>query len=115
MSDVNNTTINNGSHRTAVDEVITKLSNSKVSSYGSKDENFVIPTELTVTITLGEYRSLVSKVAEANYKYSKKEEECGTLKKSIEELNKRNEVLQTAIDALRGGNAPVSPEGTDNG
>lgn len=114
MSDVNNTTINNGSQPTAFDRVVTKLSESKIGSWGSKNENFVIPTELTVTVTLGEYRSLVSKVAEADYKFARKEEECNALKKSIEEQNKKIEGLQTAIDALRGNPVPT-PEGSDNG
>lgn len=113
MSDVNNTTINNSNQPSVTDRVISKLAENKVGSWSSKNENFVIPTELTVTITLGEYRSLVGKVAEADYKFARKEEECNALKKSIEELNKRNEVLQTAIDALRGNSAPTS-EGSDN-
>lgn len=113
MSDVNNTTINNGNQPSVTDRVISKLTESKVGCYGSKNENFVIPTELTVTITLGEYRSLVGKVAEADYKFARKEEECNALKKSIEELNKKIEGLQTAIDALRGNPAPAS-EGSGN-
>lgn len=113
MSDVNNTTINNGSQPSAVDNVITKLAEGKVSSYGTKNENFVIPTELTVTVTLGEYRSLVGKVAEADYKYAKKEAECSTLKKSIEELNKKNGALQAALDVISGTAKPTDG-GCDN-
>lgn len=114
MSDVNNTTTNNGSQPSPTDVIISKLAENKVGSWGSKNENFVIPTELTVTITLGEYRSLVGKVAEADYKFARKEEECNALKKSIAELNKKIEGLQTAIDTLRGNQAPTS-EGSDNG
>lgn len=114
MSDVNNTTINNGNQPSAVDSVIAKLSENKVGCFGSKNENFVIPTELTVTITLDEYRKLVAKTAEADYKYARKEDECHALKESIEELNKKNAGLQTAIDALRGNPVPT-PEGSDNG
>lgn len=112
MSDVNNTTINNGVRPSATEAVIAKLAEGKVSTYGSKNENFVIPTELTVTVTLDEYRKLVAKTAEADYKFAKKEIECSELKKSIEELNKKNAGLQTAIDALRGN--PVSTEGGEN-
>lgn len=114
MSDVNNTTINNGNQPSITERVVSKLAEGKVGCYGSKNENFLIPTELSVTITLGEYRNLVSRVAEADYKYARKEEECNTLKKSIEEQNKKIEGLQTAIDALRGNPVPT-PEGSDNG
>ena len=114
MSDVNNTTINNGSQPSPVDRIVAKLSENKIGGWGSKCENFVIPTELTLTVTLGEYRSLVAKVAEADYKFARKEEECNALKKSIEEQNKKIEGLQTAIDALRGNPVPT-PEGSDNG
>lgn len=114
MSDVNNTTINNGGQPTPFDTVVAKLSESKIGGWGSKNENFVIPAELTVTVTLGEYRSLVSKVAEADYKFARKEDECNALKKSIEEQNKKIEGLETAIDALRGNHVPT-PEGSDNG
>lgn len=114
MSDVNNTTINNGSQPTVTERVIAKLSENKVGCYGSRNENFLIPTELSVTITLGEYRNLVSRVSEADYKFARKEEECNALKKSIEEQNKKIEGLQTAIAALR-GNPVTPPEGSDNG
>lgn len=114
MSDVNNTTINNGNQPSATDGVISKLAESKVGSWGSKNENFVIPTELTVTITLGEYRSLVGKVAEADYKFVRNEEVCNALKKSIEELNKKNGALQAALDVIS-GTAKPTPEAADNG
>lgn len=112
MSDINNTTLINGSQPSVVDDIITKLTEGKVSCYGAKNENFVIPTELTVTITLDEYRKLVAKTAEADYKFARKEIECNELKKSIEELNKKNAGLQVAIDALRGN--PVDTDGSDN-
>lgn len=112
MSDVNNTTINNGSQPSVTDRVIAKLSDNKIGSWGGKNENFAIPTELTVTVTLGEYRSLVGKVAEADYKFARKEEECNALKKSIEELNKKNQVLQTALDTITGTAKPE--KGGDN-
>lgn len=114
MSDVNNTTINNGNQPSITERVVSKLAEGKVGCYGSKNENFLIPTELSVTITLGEYRSLVAKVSEADYRYCKKQEECDALKKSISELNDKNKGLQTAIDALRGNPVPT-PEGSDNG
>lgn len=113
MSDVNNTTINNGNQPSPTDRVISKLVESKVGCYGSKNENFVIPTELTVTITLGEYRSLVGKVAEADYRFARKEEECNALKKSIEELNKKNGALQAALDVISGTAKPTDG-GCDN-
>lgn len=110
MSDINNTTIHNGtSNPTAEETVIRKLTDSKVNSYGSRDDNFVIPTELTVVITLNEYRKLVTNNAEAAYSYAKKDQECKALKTTIDELTKKNESLQTAIDVLKG---TIHPEET---
>ena len=40
-----------------------KVLEKKLDTYGNNNENFVAPAELTVTITLGEYRDLVGKVA----------------------------------------------------
>ena len=101
MSEINNTTINNGNNPTATETVIRKIADSKTTSYGSRDDNFVIPAELTVTITLNEYRKLVAKNAEATHIQAKKELECNTLKATIDELTKKNESLQTAIDVLK--------------
>ena len=107
MPDINNTTIHNGNcSLTAEETVIHELTNSKVKSYGSQNDNFVIPTELTVTITLNEYRKLITKNAEAAYSYAKKEQECNALKVTINELTKKNESLQTAIDVLKGTTQP---------
>ena len=106
MSDINNTTIHNGNNPSAEETVVRKLTDSKTNSYGSRDDNFVIPTELTVTITLNEYRKLVAKNAEALYIQAKKEDECKSLKVTIEELNKKIESLQTAINVLKGTAQP---------
>lgn len=107
MSDINNTTIHNGNSPSADEIVINKLADSKTNSYGSRNDNFVIPTELTVVITLNEYRKLVAKDAEAAYSYAKKEQECAALKANVNELTKKIESLQTAIDVLKGVAQPM--------
>lgn len=40
--------------------------NKKTESYGFEKNDFVAPSEITVTITLGEYRSLITKAATAD-------------------------------------------------
>lgn len=77
----------------------------KLDSYSSSNNDFVAAQEITVTITLNEYRDLVSfkavwqkKIDEANSdKYTrdtenaKLREEIATLKAEIYELKKNNE------------------------
>ena len=86
---------------TTINSVLEK----KLDSYGSSNNDFVAAQEITVTITLNEYRDLVSfkavgqkKIDEANSdKYTrdaenaKLREEIAALKAEIYELKKNNE------------------------
>lgn len=76
----------------------------KLDGYGadSKLQNFVAPQEITVTITLSEYRELVSKVAtrdadinEANTAKWKREDENKKLKEEVAELKAKLYELQS--------------------
>lgn len=68
--------------------------NKKTESYGFEKNDFVAPSEITVTITLGEYRSLITKAATANEAIRKAEAD----KFSRDADNKR---LKEMVEALR--------------
>lgn len=68
--------------------------NKKTESYGFEKNDFVAPSEITVTITLGEYRSLITKAATANEAIRKAEAD----KYSRDADNKR---LKEMVEALR--------------
>lgn len=65
----------------------------KLGHFG-KNEDFVAPKELTVTITLAEYRSLVSTNAKSSSEYEKLQRE----KWALESENKK---LKETIEALK--------------
>lgn len=69
-----------------------KILDEKLDRYGSKEmNNFVASDEITVTITLNEYRDLVSSKATTDYKVTeangKRYDAEGKLKTATEELN----------------------------
>lgn len=66
----------------------------KTESYGFEKNDFVAPSEITVTITLGEYRSLITKAATADEAIRKAEAD----KYSRDADNKR---LKEMVEALR--------------
>lgn len=68
--------------------------NKKTESYGFEKNDFVAPSEITVTITLGEYRSLITKAATADEAIRKAEAD----KYSRDADNKR---LKEVVEALR--------------
>lgn len=68
--------------------------NKKTESYGFEKNDFVPPSEITVTITLGEYRSLITKAATADEAIRKAEAD----KFSRDADNKR---LKEMVEALR--------------
>lgn len=81
--------------------------NKKIEGYHFADENFVAPQELTVTITLAEYRNLVGKVAtakadidEANSKRYKVETEIKQLNNNLEALKQENAELKSEVYKL---------------
>lgn len=68
--------------------------NKKTESYGFEKNDFVAPSEITVTITRGEYRSLITKAATADEAIRKAEAD----KFSRDADNKR---LKEMVEALR--------------
>lgn len=68
--------------------------NKKTESYGFEKNDFVAPSEITATITLGEYRSLITKAATADEAIRKAEAD----KYSRDADNKR---LKEMVEALR--------------
>ena len=68
--------------------------NKKTESYGFEKNDFVAPSEITVTITLGEYLSLITKAATADEAIRKAEAD----KFSRDADNKR---LKEMVEALR--------------
>lgn len=79
----------------------------KLDGYGAdaKLQNFIAPQEITVTITLSEYRDLVSKVAtrdadidKANTDKWKKEDENKKLKAEVSALKAELYELQSSMN-----------------
>lgn len=73
-------------------------------SYGNKDDNFVANQEITVSITLNEYRSLVEKSAQSTQKIEearssmyKIQTERDELKKAVCSLKEELYNLQNSI------------------
>ncbi|MBQ2436738.1 MAG: hypothetical protein II265_01475 [Clostridia bacterium] len=71
----------------------TLILDKKLNNYGRNDD-FVAPKELTVTITLAEYRTLVSSNAKSTSDYDKLQTE----KWKLESENKR---LKETIEAIK--------------
>lgn len=65
----------------------------KNTGYSDKGDNYILPKEITVTITLNEYRKLVEENARASYKLNalldEKRNEICKLKEEIERLKKK--------------------------
>lgn len=65
----------------------------KNTGYSDNVNNYILPKEITVTITLNEYRKLVEENARANYKLNavinEKSDEITKLKEEIERLKKK--------------------------
>ena len=90
------------------ERIISALLSKKVDNYKSNENDFVLPTELTVTITLAEYRALVGQDATRTSaidaaekdKYTR-EMEIKTVKEENARLKGENYDLKTQVDALR--------------
>ena len=80
-------------------KIIEKLCDKKINTYNKDENNFVIPTELTVTITLNEYRALVSQNA--------------TRQKDIDDANKNKYEREVEIKSLKEENARLKGENYD--
>ena len=80
----------------------------KLDDYGSNKQNFLAAQELSVNITLEEYRDLVTKAAvsqhkidEANNDKYNRNAENERLKKEIETLKAENYELKKQLDVLK--------------
>lgn len=80
------------------DKVIDTLIEKKLGSYGvEKSDNFIIPHELTVTITLREYRELIEKNAVSKEALDKCNRMRYELEKEIESLKEENDMMTRKI------------------
>ena len=64
-------------------------------------DNFKEEKELTVEITLAEYRELIKNNAESNYKIKEAENESNALKKENAELKKKVENFENMMKDIR--------------
>ena len=79
--------------------MMSEILQKKLGNYNLKEDNFVAPGEITVTITLSEYRSLVANDA--------------TRKQAIEKANDDKYVRETEIKAVKEENARLKGENYD--
>lgn len=75
------------------------LIDKKITSYGNNEDNFILPSEITVTITLNEYRALVQNDA--------------TRKQAIDKANEDKYSREQQIKALSDENARLKGENYD--
>ena len=73
----------------------------KMDSYGYENKDFLASGELTVTITLGEYRKLVTDVATANQRIDKANEDSYERNAENEKLKKENSDLKAELYELK--------------
>lgn len=72
------------------EEVVKEVMKSKSNCYDNRGKyNFVIPTEITVTITLDEYRKLIEDTALANDEKSKLNRKIWDLEEQVRQLKKQ--------------------------
>ena len=88
--------------------------NKAVENYSDTTNNYVIENELTVEITLNEYRELVKKVAtkesdidKANADKYEREKKIMSLQSENDALKAENYELKKRIDELSKGFSPV--------
>jgi cell division protein FtsB len=80
-----------------LDKVIDALIEKKIDNFCSESKDFVIPHELTVTITLKEYRDLVASKASYNNEVSEITLEKRKLEKELETYKTENDMLTKKI------------------
>lgn len=73
----------------------------KLGSYGTDDNDFLASGELTVTITLEEYRKLVEKCATREYCIHEAEKDKYVRESENEELRKENAELKAELYELQ--------------
>ena len=72
----------------------------KLQNYG-KNQDFVAPRELTVTITLAEYRSLVESDAKSRASIEEERSAKWKLQSQVNELQKQIEAFRTICPAVQ--------------
>lgn len=89
---------------------VTRILDEKLDKYGNNLDDFVAEDELTVTITISEYRKLVSEFATKQSDIKKAEADKyernranDLLKADIEKLKAENYELKKQIDELKNG------------
>ena len=87
----------------------------KLDGYGGDQnlKNFIAPQEITVTITLSEYRELVQKVATRQADIDKAEADRYERNSKIDKLTKENAELKAKLYELQSKLDPVNEENVE--
>lgn len=87
----------------------------KLDGYGGDQnlKNFIAPQEITVTITLSEYRELVQKVATRQADIDKAEADRYERNCKIDKLTKENAELKAKLYELQSKLDPVNEENVE--
>ena len=89
------------------DKVVDELIEKKIDSYYGNSEDFVIPHELTVTITLHEYRDLITSKANKDDEIHKIDIEKAKLREELETYKTENDLLTRKIMRMEQPNLHV--------
>ena len=84
-----------------MEEIKETLLNKKVNSYSSELKDFQAENELTVEITLNEYRKLIEENATADYRIKKAEENKYTREDENKKLKQENKELELKLFEYR--------------
>lgn len=88
------------------EEVVKEVMKSKSNCYDNRGKyNFVIPTEITVTITLDEYRKLIEDTALANHEKGKMNQRIWDLEEQVRQL--KNKLLKALDEPTEDDNEEV--------
>lgn len=79
-------------------------------SYNNSENNIVVNQELTVTITLNEYRELIKQVAMADSKIQEAYSEKYDAQRDVKHLSEENSNLKSEIYELQKQNAEKSSD-----
>lgn len=82
-------------------EIEESLLKKKLDSYSSKDNDFQAENELTVEITLNEYRNLIEEKATADYRIKRAEENKYTRDEENRKLKQENKKLEMKLFEYR--------------
>lgn len=82
----------------------------KIGGYNPEYNNFVCPGELTVQITLNEYRKLIEENATAQHRIDKADMERIEKRREVDQLKKENAELKEKIIQIAGKTTQDAPE-----